>query len=67
MPVRTLQTVYGEWHHSNDGGRKGAVQLTSQLTKELLNLKDDLTLKTELAETLAAKVRPMQLFLDRCN
>ncbi|GAB4823315.1 hypothetical protein N2152v2_010361 [Parachlorella kessleri] len=60
MPVRTLQTVYGEWHHSNDGGRKGAVQLTSQLTKELLNLQDDLTLKTELAETLAAKVEALE-------
>jgi hypothetical protein len=53
--VRSPPSLYGEWHHVNDG-RKGASLLTSQLTRELVTLKDDLIMKTELADALTAKV-----------
>lgn len=39
----------------NDGRRAPAL-LTSQLTKELVTLKDDLIAKTELADVLSTKV-----------
>lgn len=54
---------YRDKHHVN-GARKIRTLLTSQLTKEIVSLEDDLIKKGELANALVAKVRVHARFSD---
>lgn len=50
---------YRDKHHVN-GARKIRTLLTSQLTKEIVSLEDDLIKKGELANALVAKVEALE-------
>ena len=56
-------TCYGEWRHAN----RGAVGLTSHLTKEVVALREELDRKMIQTESLAAKVRAGVVGLLGCG